>query len=111
PFFGRKLSLLSRFCVRILARCPKMAYHPAMAQRKKKSTRKSSPRRKKRGNALRDRVLGLARLVLVMGMWAVIALTGLVAWYALELPSIIEKPGFERKPAITVKDINGDSFA
>lgn len=88
-----------------------MAYHPAMAQRKKKSSRKPSRKRKKSGKLWQDLLFRGARFAMVFGLWACIAVTGLVAWYALELPSIIEKPGFERKPAITVKDIEGNSIA
>lgn len=88
-----------------------MAYHPAMVRKTKKSTRKSSSRRKKKGSPLQGVVLKAARLMLIVGVWACIGVAALVAWYAAELPSIIEKPGFERKPAITVKDIEGNSIA
>lgn len=39
---------------------------------------------------------------LVLGIWGLIVVAGLVAWYARELPGIIKKPQFERKTSITV---------
>jgi penicillin-binding protein 1A len=88
-----------------------MAYHPGMARKTKKSTKKSSSRRKKKGSSAQGILLKATRLMLIVGVWACIGVAALVAWYAAELPSIIEKPGFERKPAITVKDIEGNSIA
>ncbi|MGZ9097100.1 MAG: transglycosylase domain-containing protein [Micavibrio sp.] len=79
-----------------------------MARRSKKSKRKSSSRKKLKLHPL---FLRGGRFALVVGAWALFGLLGLVAWYATELPSLIEKPGFERKPAITVKDIEGNSIA
>lgn len=69
-----------------------------------RTTRKNTRKKKAKISSVLSRGL---RWAFVFGLWASIALGGLVAWYAAELPSIIEKPGFERKPAITVKDING----
>ena len=71
----------------------------------------ASKRKKKKKDGLKPVLLQLGRGVLVAGIWAGLALGALVAWYAIELPSLIEKPGFERKPAITLKDENGDVIA
>jgi penicillin-binding protein 1A len=79
-----------------------------MTRRAKKTRRKASSRKKQK---IRPLLLQGGRFVLVVGVWALIGLLGLVAWYATELPSLIEKPGFERKPAITVKDIEGNTIA
>lgn len=38
----------------------------------------------------------------VLGLWAVLIVGVILAWYARELPSIIENPKFERKTSITV---------
>ena len=79
--------------------------------RKKKKTqqRKSPPRRTRaRGGSF---MIGMLRWGLVAFIWGMIAVGAVVAWYAAELPSIIEQPGTERKPAITVRDINGDTVA
>jgi penicillin-binding protein 1A len=80
-----------------------------MAKRKKaKTSRTKSPRRKSASGGLFVSVL---RWTLVVAIWGMIAVGALVAWYAAELPSIIEKPGVERKPAITVRDVNGATVA
>lgn len=47
----------------------------------------------------------LARLVkwcFVLGLWAALVVGGILAWYARELPDIIDNPKFERKASITV---------
>lgn len=74
----------------------------------KKTKRKTSSRKKPK---LPPLLVRGGRFALVMGVWVMIGLLGLVGWYATELPSLIEKPGFERKPAITVKDIEGNAIA
>ena len=38
----------------------------------------------------------------VMGLWGILILGGVLAWYARELPDIIDNPKFERKASITV---------
>ncbi len=78
--------------------------------RKPRTKRKTSSRKKKK-SGLKPFLLHGLRWTFVLGLWASIALGSLVAWYALELPSIIEKPGFERKPAITLKDEDGATIA
>lgn len=80
-----------------------------MAKRKKKTKKKSSSRKQHR--SLPPFVARAAHFVLVAGLWCFIGVAALVAWYATELPSLIERPGFERKPAITVEDIDGDTIA
>lgn len=81
---------------------------PAMAKRKKKTKKKAASRKQKHLPAFWGRA---AHFALVAALWGFIGVAGLVAWYATELPSLIERPGFERKPAITVQDIDGNTIA
>lgn len=81
-----------------------------MAPRSKKSSRKKK-RSARSSVSLRDVLATGFRWTLVIGLWAAIGLGAVIAFYAAELPSIIEKPGFERKPAVTVHDINGHTIA
>ena len=56
--------------------------------------------------------LGFAlKWVFVLGVWGVLALTALFAWYAQELPGITEDASFERKRAIIVKAADGSVIA
>ncbi|MDB5492406.1 MAG: penicillin-binding, family protein [Micavibrio sp.] len=74
-----------------------------MAKRKKK---------KKTRNFDIAYILGrFVRLGLVVGIWCAIGIAGLVGFYALELPSLIDKPEMERKPLIAVEDIDGNVVA
>jgi len=81
-----------------------------MAKRKKNKKSKSTRRRNTSGG-FGVLVTTALRWTLVAAIWGMILVGGLVAWYAAELPSIIEKPGVERKPAITVRDVNGATIA
>lgn len=60
----------------------------------RRHTRKSSPST----SPLRS----IIKWMLVIAIWGFIAVAGVVAWYARELPSIIKNPRFERKASITV---------
>lgn len=47
----------------------------------------------------------LSRLIkwgFVLGLWCILFLGGVLAWYARELPHIIDNPKFDRKASITV---------
>lgn len=50
---------------------------------------------------------GLLKWATVAGIWAVIALSIVVGWYASELPKVLESADFERRAAITVKAADG----
>jgi penicillin-binding protein 1A len=81
----------------------------------------------RRGNPTATRSNGsffgrVVKWLFVLGLWAVLAVGVLLAWYARELPSLIENPHFERKASITVLandgsvigrygDIKGESLA
>ncbi len=86
----------------------------------KKTTRKSkSPSKTKRATAKRkpkkqksrNPLLFITKWLFVLGLWCTIILTGIIAWYAQDLPSITEKATFERKQSITIKDANGKIVA
>lgn len=44
----------------------------------------------------------LLKWLFVLGVWAAIALGGVLAWYARELPELIENPKFKKEVSITV---------
>ncbi|MEZ5813209.1 MAG: transglycosylase domain-containing protein [Alphaproteobacteria bacterium] len=75
---------------------------------KKKTTRKPAKKTKKQSKGfLRFAV----KWLFVIGLWGGIALAGLFAWYAQELPDITENASFERKRAIIVKAADGSVVA
>lgn len=67
--------------------------------------------RKRSQKSERPLIIQLARLCLVIGIWAALALSMVVAWYAAELPGIIDDPHFERKYAVTVEALDGSTIA
>lgn len=67
--------------------------------------------RKKPHKSERPLVVRLARFCLVAGIWASLAIGLIVAWYAAELPGIIDDPHFERKYAVTVQALDGSAIA
>ncbi len=84
-----------------------------MATKKKKSTKKKST--KKRAKKKTQSVNPLGRFVvfsmrwgIVIGLWAVLAVGILLAWYARDLPSITESMVFERRPTIIIKANDGE---
>lgn len=78
-----------------------------MASRKP-SKGKSRKRSKSSDTSL---LMKLGHFLLVAGMWCAIALGLLIAWYAAELPGIIDDPHFERKYAVTVEALDGSTIA
>lgn len=55
-----------------------------------------------------------ARLIkwcFVLGLWGILVVGGILAWYARELPNIIDNPKFERKASITVLANDGSVIA
>ncbi|MCB9989424.1 MAG: PBP1A family penicillin-binding protein [Rhodospirillales bacterium] len=71
-----------------------------MTKKKSKSTK--SAKKKKPSLLLR-----LVKALFVLGLWTAIILTLVIAWYATELPSLIDKPQFERKTTIYVEARDG----
>lgn len=56
----------------------------------------------------------LSRLIkwcFVLGLWAILGVGCVLAWYARELPDIIDNPKFERKASITVLANDGSVIA
>lgn len=75
---------------------------------KGKKGRKRPPRA---DSGERSLFMKLVRFGFVVGLWGAIALGGLIAWYAAELPGIIDDPHFERKYAVTVEAYDGSTVA
>lgn len=86
-----------------------------MAPRKssKKSTKGKKGRKRTSYVETEERSLfmKLVKFCFVIGLWCAIALGGLIAWYAAELPGIIDDPHFERKYAVTVEAYDGSTVA
>ncbi len=86
-----------------------------MAPRKssKKSTKGKKGRKRTSYVETQERSLfmKLVKFCFVVGLWCAIALGGLIAWYAAELPGIIDDPHFERKYAVTVEAFDGSTVA
>ncbi len=81
-----------------------------MASRKKSKGKR--PTRSTRAKAKESSFLRKAfRFLVVLGLWTGIALGAIIAWYAAELPGIIDDPHFERKHAITVEALDGSTIA
>ncbi len=70
---------------------------------------KSKSRKKTRSDG--SLLMKLGHFVLVAGLWCGIALALVIAWYAAELPGIIDDPHFERKYAVTVEALDGSTIA
>ncbi|MGE0717795.1 MAG: transglycosylase domain-containing protein [Alphaproteobacteria bacterium] len=60
----------------------------------------------------RRTVLGfLVRWTLILGIWALVAVAGVVAWYAYDLPDTRNLAGTERKPGVTFLATDGSVIA
>ena len=77
----------------------------------RKSSKKSKGKSRKRHYNDASPIKKLIHFGLVAGLWCGIALAGLIAWYAAELPGIIDDPHFERKYAVTVEAYDGSTVA
>lgn len=88
-----------------------------MAPRKTKKSVKNNRHGKSRKRSSyvetgdRSLLMRLVHFGLVIGLWGGIALGALIAWYAAELPGIIDDPHFERKHAVTVEAYDGSTIA
>lgn len=72
-------------------------------QKKQKKKQKQLKRQKK----LNKPSFSLFRTLIVLGLWGMIIGGALVAWYATELPALIENSRFDHRAAITVKASDG----
>ena len=71
------------------------------------------PRDEPRPPAARRRRLGwrLTRWALILGVWAAVALGGVLGWFAIDLPRPEAALDAARRPGLTLQDRNGRSFA
>ncbi|BBK44360.1 penicillin-binding protein 1A [Allostella vacuolata] len=53
----------------------------------------------------------LARWTLILGIWAMVAVLGLVGWYAYDLPDTRNLAGVERRPSVTFLAADGSVMA
>src|SRR3546814_1228833 len=75
----------------------------APRQRAGRPSRKEAPPRKK--SSLAGRFI---RFLLIVAVWAGVAVTALVAWYAYDLPDIAElKDAVTRRPSVTLLAADG----
>ncbi|MCB1784241.1 MAG: penicillin-binding protein [Alphaproteobacteria bacterium] len=67
---------------------------------------KNTRRRKRRS------ILGfLFKWTFILGIWGMLGLAGILAWYAQDLPDITNTAAFERKSSIIVKAADGSTIA
>ncbi len=78
-----------------------------MGRRKSQKSMKRSSRSRTRSSAQGDFFRFLFKWGLVAGLWLIIGVGLLTAWYARDLPDITEAMVFERRPTITVKAADG----
>ena len=74
----------------------------------RKNSKSKNRNKQKTGSGL---LMKLGHFALVAGLWCAIALGLVIAWYAAELPGIIDDPHFERKYAVTVEALDGSTIA
>lgn len=82
----------------------------------KKSTKKKSASKSRAKKSTAKTKKGLIGILFkfcikwgfVAGLWGAILLTGILLWYASELPSITKSMVFERRPTVIIKAQNGD---
>lgn len=48
---------------------------------------------------------------MIVGIWAGVALIGLIGWYAYQLPPLGDLPALERRPAVQLLALDGTPFA
>lgn len=85
-----------------------MAQKPRQKSAKKPASPSRSPRnRRGRGGGPRGWLGRLARLGLIAGIWGVVVLGGLVAWYAYDLPNLDDLYIIERRSSLTLKAADG----
>ncbi len=89
-----------------------MAKKKSSAQ-KKKTVRKTAKKRTTRSKKKKKTSLFafLFKWAFVLGLWATIILTIIVAWYASELPEITKKIDFARKTAVIIKASDDSTIA
>ncbi len=73
-------------------------------QNKKGGKKKNAPKRK-------SILLKIIKWFFVIGLWGILALAVLTAWYARDLPEITSSPRFEHRTAITVKAADGSTIS
>lgn len=80
-----------------------------MVKKAKKSTKKKKKNTKKPSLFVRFCKFSF-KWGLVLGLWGAIILTGILLWFAAELPSITKSMVFERRPTVIIKAANGESI-
>lgn len=80
-----------------------------MAKAKKKTTKKKKTPVKK--NLKPSFFLRASKWMLVLGLWTGILLSGVILWYAKDLPDITKSATFERRASIIIKAADGFTIA
>lgn len=84
---------------------------PRTQKNKSKKAKKGRNRSSYAQSSDRSLLMRLVRFGFVVGLWGAIVLGAIIAWYAAELPGIIDDPHFERKYAVTVEALDGSTIA
>lgn len=68
-------------------------------------------RANEQGRKRRIRLWSALRGLLVVAIWALVAMLGVVAWFAYDLPDVDEVAGLTRRPSVTVEAADGTMLA
>lgn len=77
----------------------------------KKSSKGKKSGTKNKKSAKRSLSLRLLKWCFVLGLWGLIFLTVILAWFAKDLPDITKAASFDRRPSITVLASDGSVIA
>ncbi|KJS34779.1 MAG: hypothetical protein VR70_17095, partial [Rhodospirillaceae bacterium BRH_c57] len=73
--------------------------------------KKTRSRAEQQGPKRRFGLWALVRWLLVLGVWGVVAVGVVVAWFAYDLPDLDEVAGLTRRPSVTVLAADGSQIA
>lgn len=82
-----------------------------MASKKKTKKKKSATKKKKQVKQKPSLFMRLCKWMVVLGLWGAIACTGILLWFAKDLPDVTAQATFERRSSIIVKASNGAVIA
>ena len=79
-----------------------------MTRAKKKPSKAKRKRRKKKKKSL---VMRLFKWCFVLGIWAIVILSGILLWFAKDLPDITQSATFNKRASIVILASNGTEIA
>jgi penicillin-binding protein 1A len=77
----------------------------------RKKTNAGTKQKRRSPKKQRSLVMQFFRWCFVLGIWAVVFLTGILLWFAHDLPDITRSATFEHRPSIVLTAADGTEFA